>query len=51
MPYAPRKVPGKRRWAITNTDTGRVAGYSTSKRKAAISSNIRNHAHRPRRRR
>lgn len=47
MPYAPRKR-GKR-WAITNLDTGRVVGYSRSKRKAAISSAIRNRADQPRR--
>jgi hypothetical protein len=40
MPYAPRKR-GKR-WAIVNVKTGKVAGYSSSKRKAAISASIRN---------
>jgi hypothetical protein len=44
MPYTVRKR-GKR-WAIVRTDTGRVAGYSTSKRKARISASIRNRAHR-----
>jgi len=46
MPYAARKH-GKR-WAIVNVQTGRVAGYSTSKRKAAASARIRNDAHRAR---
>jgi hypothetical protein len=43
VPYVARKA-GKR-WAIVNAKTGRVAGYSTSKRKAAISASIRNRGH------
>ena len=44
MPYSARKAG--RRWAIVNTTTGRVAGYSTTKRKAAISASIRTRADR-----
>jgi hypothetical protein len=44
MPYAARRR-GKR-YAIVNTSTGKVAGYSRSKRKANISASIRNRAHR-----
>jgi hypothetical protein len=44
MPYAARKKGS--RWAIVNTNTGRVAGYSRTKRKAAISASIRNGTHR-----
>jgi hypothetical protein len=44
MPYSVRKS-GKR-YAIVNTQTGKVAGYSRSKRKANISASIRNRAHR-----
>jgi hypothetical protein len=48
MPYGVRKV-GKRRWAIVNKRTGKRAGTSTSKRKAAISASFRNRAHKRRR--
>jgi hypothetical protein len=44
MPYVARKR-GKR-WAIVNAQTGKVAGYSRSKRKAGVSASIRNRAHR-----
>ena len=44
MPYTVRKVRG--RWAIVNKRTGKVAGYSLSKRKARIAASIRNRAHR-----
>jgi hypothetical protein len=44
MPYVARKR-GKR-WAIVNKQTGKVAGYSSSKRKAAISASMRNRGHR-----
>ena len=43
MPYVVRKS-GKR-WAIVNKATGKVAGYSSSKKKAAISANMRNRSH------
>lgn len=46
MPYAVRKRG--RRWAIVNRANGRVAGYSTTKRKAAISAGIRNRSDRGR---
>jgi hypothetical protein len=49
MPYAARKRGS--RWAIVNTANGRVAGYSRTKRKAAISASIRNGTHRRRDRR
>jgi hypothetical protein len=44
MPYVARKR-GKR-WAIVNKNTGKVAGYSKSKRNASISASYRNRAHR-----
>jgi hypothetical protein len=43
MPYVVRKRG--RRYAIVNVQTGKTAGYSTSKRKAQISASIRNRAH------
>ena len=43
MPYTARKR-GKR-WAIVNTATGKVAGYSNSRKKAKVSASIRNRAH------
>jgi hypothetical protein len=46
MPYAPRKA-GTNKWAITNTNNGHVAGYSTTKRKASISAAIRNGDYKP----
>jgi hypothetical protein len=42
MPYGVQKRSN--RWAIVNRDSGKVAGYSSSKRKAAISASIRNRA-------
>jgi hypothetical protein len=43
MPYVVRKRGN--RYAIVNKLTGKVAGYSTSRRKAHISASIRNRAH------
>jgi hypothetical protein len=43
MPYVIRKRG--QRYAIVNLATGKVAGYSRSKRKAAIGASIRNRAH------
>jgi len=45
MPYSVRKGKGKRPWKIVNTNTGRIAGTSTTERKARISASIRNRAH------
>jgi hypothetical protein len=47
MPYVARKHGN--RWAIVNKATGRVAGYSSSKRKAQQSASIRNRSHSTRR--
>jgi len=44
MPYVARKA-GKR-WAIVNRQTGKVAGYSRTKRNAQRSAAMRNRAHR-----
>jgi hypothetical protein len=44
MPYVVHKHG--RKWAIVNRSTGKVAGYSTSKRNAQRSASIRNSAHR-----
>ena len=44
MPYSVRKR-AKGRWAIVNTQTGKVAGHSTSKAKAKRSASIRNRSH------
>ena len=44
MPYTVQKRG--RRWAIVNKATGRIAGYSRTKRRASISAGIRNRAHR-----
>jgi hypothetical protein len=43
MPYVARKA-GKR-WAIVNRATGKVAGYSSTKRKANVSASMRNRGH------
>ena len=39
MPHEARRIKG--RWAIVRSDTGKVVGYSTTKRKATISASIR----------
>jgi hypothetical protein len=44
MPYVVRKRG--HRYAIVNRSTGKVAGYSRSKRKAHIGASIRNRSHR-----
>jgi hypothetical protein len=44
LPYVARKA-GKR-WAIVNRQTGKVAGYSSTKKKAEASARARNAAHR-----
>lgn len=47
MPYSVRKSKRKGKpYAIVNTATGRVAGHSSSKRKAHVSAGIRNRSHR-----
>jgi len=46
MPYTVRKSGS--RYAIVNRNTGKVAGYSSSKRKAAISASYRNRGHKKR---
>jgi hypothetical protein len=43
MPYTVRKQGSK--YAIVNKNTGKVAGRSSSKRKARISASYRNRAH------
>jgi hypothetical protein len=44
VPHGVRRA-GKR-WAIYRLDTGKVVGYSRSKRKAHISASIRDSGHR-----
>jgi hypothetical protein len=44
VPYVARKAG--RRWAIVNRNTGRVAGYSSTKQKAQASARARNAGHR-----